>query len=360
MALGSQPSFTGIIGEWGETSYGGAAPLYPPMSMRNFLRGAAIYPIGGGFLDGSGYVPDNYGSTSGIASSGNLVMSSFKNTKAEWDGQACANEWYNYRGYYTRDWYYPSAYPGDVIFGTPGDSSTHNEPHNRYQSSYTQSYSYDAPGTAVTGYSKWHTAVDWVIGARNNITGTFGGQQSTSWDSKYGEMSLRLNQFRMMARNRSINSISYSRLGNNSGCWNGQFLLPGKWTVTTNNIQPVNNGTTAGVSGSNPNLTNYPYVVNVPNGAAYLFTAYSTGFDGNLFDTWHSTSTIGAAPRSVAWWYNSCVSIFWANNTGASQNISINGAWYPVTDKGGVWDGTFSAQGMFTTYHQDFILQRTY
>lgn len=352
MALGSQPSFTDIIGEWGETSYLGAANLLSPMSMRNFLRGADIYPIGGGFLDGSGYVPYNYGSTSGIASSGALTMSSFKNTKAEWDGQACANEWYSYRGYYTRNWYYPSAYPGDA--------DTHNDPHNRYQNSYTQGYSYDVIATTATAYSKWHTTVDWVIGAQNNITGTFGGQWSTSWDSTYGEMSLRLNQYRSMARNRSLHSIRYSRLSNNSGCWNGQFLLPGKWTVTTNNIRPVNNGTTAGISGGNPNLTNYPYVVNVPNGAAYLFMAYSTSFDGNLFDTWHSTSTIGYAPRSVAWWYNSCVSIFWANNTGSSQNISINGAWYPETDKNGAWTGNFNAQGMFTTYHQDFILQRTY
>jgi len=358
MALGSTVSFTGIIGEWGELSYSGqTVPYsYAPVSMRQFLRGASVYPYGpggGAPIDLTGYVPDNYGSTGGIASSGDLVMSTFKNTKVEWDGQACVNEWFNYRGYYYRNWYYPTQFPGDSLVA--------NQPHNRYQSSYTQAYSYDYPTTANTGYSKWHTTIDWVTGAQASITGApYSGNSNVSWSSTYGEMSLRLGQDRVMARNRSLGSISYNRLGNNSGAWNGQFLMPGKWGVTTNNIHPVNPGTTAGVSGSDPNLTNYPYVVSVPAGAIYIFMAYATSFDSNLFDNFHSWSTNGTGQKDTAWWYNSCVTLFYVNNNNYANNVSINGAWYPETDKYGSWTGNFAASGMFTTYHQDFILTRTY
>lgn len=358
MPLGSGSiTFSQIVSEWGLTGLKGPATYSEssPMSMRQYLRGASIYFPDMFETDYTGYVPNNYGSTGGVPSSGNLNMSSLKNTTAEWDGQACLNEFYNYRGFYSRNW---------SSTGYAGDNFVSNNHYNRYNSSWTwyTPFGNDSPG-GNTGYSKWQTQVTAVLGAQSHITGYSTGNSGTAqntpeslvWYSEYGEMPVGLVQVRTMARSIGSGSITYSRLGNNSGSWPHQWHLPGKWTVYDHRLNPVTN------TGASATPATNGYNVVVPAGCAYLMTTYYFSGDVNLTGGQTVTASNGdVVQQTSSWWYNGSASVFYVNKNATSVTLNYPNGLVATYDKSNNFAGNSAGFWFGTNYHQELFLSRTY
>ena len=376
MALGSGSiTFSQIVQEWSERFSAGkiTASAGSPVSMRQFLRG---YPVDWagipGYPDPSGFVPEYYDTTSGIANSGNLVMSTFKSTNAESSAQVCLGAFADDRYYYHRTITDTDFAPVADINGDVLQKITNH--YNRYSSSALIQNQYTNPLT-LQGHSKWTSVVDWIIGAQNNLT-TWTGQYGTAGvdayytqnQSSYAEMTSVISHYRIIgARSNGATytvSTGWSRLNNNSGSWHGQYLLPGKWYVLQVRNQPVTN------SSNNSLGPQTNYVVTVPAGQAYLVLTYNyTSADGHLDgNNWPYSSDGGKVYCTSYRWYNACLSAFYVNRTGSSQTVTFPNALVPVYDnaKGGsgAWlyntGSTFFGHTDNGTYHRDFLLARTF
>lgn len=358
MALSSGAiTFSQIAAEWSETSWADSIPYSAgsPMSMRQFLRGASISVSGAGGtgIDPSGFVPNNYQTTGGVPSSGNFSLRTLAGTQAESDAQTCLTGFYSYRGYYSRNTGSTGSYPGDSV--------RINNHYNRYQSSVSILYNYPDSSGSIPGYSKWTTVLDWCIGAQNYLTSWTGMNGSnnnfdmyyTQNQSSYGEMSCVVSHYRDIARHGGGPSLQYTRLGNNSGSWTGNHLLPGKWYVVQVRNQPVTNSSAGGPQTS--------YVVTVPAGQAYLLTSYSTGGNTDVTGGQTPYSSDGAAViQTVNWWYNASVAVFYVNITGSDQTLTFPNGLMPNYDKGNNFLQNTGGFWFGTNYHRDLFLTRTY
>jgi len=360
MALGTGSiKFSQIVNEWSETWYRGkdTPSTGNPMSMRRFLKG---YPIaiassgfGGTIYDSSGYVPNYYTTTEGIPTSGNMTMSSFKGTNAENDAYACLQGFYS-----NNDAHYRNITEQGYW---PGVNTVANVPYNRYQGSASANYYYTDNDT-LPSHSKWTTIIDWIQGAQASPTdwtgmgGISGVDPYYTWyNSSYGEMPVMVTHYRRMPRDMGGLVTEWTRLGNNSGSWSGQYLLPGKWDTYQIRIQPVTN------TSNNASGPQTDYVVTVPAGMAYMLLTYSTGADGNVTGgNVPYTSNSNQILRTAHWWYNACASVFFVNQTTSAQTITFpNGLQPQYNDKGQTqWAYNSGANWFGTNYHWDFLFQR--
>jgi hypothetical protein len=376
MALGSGSiTFSQIVNEWSERFSAGKITASPgsPVSMRQFLRG---YPVDWagipGYPDPNGFVPNYYDTTSGIAASGNLVMSTFKSTNAEQSAQVCLGAFADDRYYYHRTITDTDFAPVADIYGEVRQQITNH--YNRRSGSASTVNQYTNPGT-LQGHSKWTTIVDWVIGAQNNLT-SWTGQYGTAGvdayytqnQSSYAEMSCVLSHYRYIPRDAAGGTISlttsWTRLNNNSGSWHGQYLLPGKWYVRQVRNQPVTN------SSNNAGGAQTNYVVTVPAGEAYLVLTYNYTTNDAYLDAnaWPYSSDGGKVYCTSYRWYNACLSAFYVNRTGSSQTVTFPSGLYPVSDDAkngsGAWlyniGATWFGDTSSGTYHRDFLLARTF
>jgi hypothetical protein len=303
------------------------------------------------YYRGGSYVPDNYNTTGGVSAAGAISLRQLTGTLAEADGATCLAGWWPQRSYYNR----AGAYGGS---SSAPDNNVANVQYGRYTGSVTSNYGFSGSTANSTGYSKTATSITWAIGAQNSISSVTEspGSWSAAYSYAYREQSVQIRWGNQIHRNVTSGSVTYSRLGNNSGTWDGQYIIPGKWQVDAWAQQPV---TDAGYPGS----TTLNYALEA--GKILLLTAYRASYDSNLFDNYHTITTGIGVTRSSNWWYNAGVhQMFW-NGTGSSQNIAWSNAWTaPGVDGKGNAVGA-AANGMFqlsnsANGHQVFILSRIY
>ena len=295
------------------------------------------------------FCPTNYDTITTLPASGNLSASSFRNTNAEASAQTILNGWYPSQ---TNN-YFRMAQAGSGSSAPPDFFNVVNNPISRYNGSWTTNYSFSGNSTNSRAYSKKSTVLQWVIGAQSAITGgsaqdgNYNLHQSYNWR----EQNFRVGWNDNLHRTTTSGYVSYSRLGNNSGAWDGMYVLPGLWTVNTWIQQPVLTTTYAG---------SFDFSVVIPAGQILFFTAYSSGYDGNMAGVHTVNLPLGVgATRSCGFWYNCAAHQVYYNGTGSSQTITWQNAWASELKTGaattnGMFAGNNGANG-----HQYFLLNRT-
>jgi hypothetical protein len=335
MAIGGGTiTLRNIITEWSE-GIGGT------QNLSSFYRNTS---------NENAFCPNNYNTITTLPTSGNLSASSFRNTEAEANGVTIMGGWYQAQSsFFTR-----TGFRGGNT--APPIDDMNGGTYNRFNSTWQTVYAFDQGGSATfhRAYSKKSTLLQWVIGAQSQITmgsvmdGTYTQHQAVN----FREMNFRIGWNDNLHRTTTSSYINYNRLGNNSGAWDGQYVLPGLWSSGVWITQPV--------QGTGGGATSYTYTI--PAGEIMFFTAYSSGIDGNIAAT-HYPPTVGSGIgyyRSCHWWYNSCVQQMYFNTSSSPQNVTWPNAWTAGDGKtaagpNGMFAGNDSANG-----HQIFTLTRVY
>ena len=303
----------------------------------------------------SSYCPGNYETITTLPASGNLRGSDFFNTNAESSAQTMIN------GYWP--WQVQKYWRATTVSGGQARITSEpyaiNNPVSRYNGSWTTIYQFEGSDIDTTdrAWSKYATSLQFAIGAQSNITTWAMNEGSwvfTGYNNKWREQTLQVRGSRTLHRAITGGNVTYTRLGNNSGAWDAQLILPSLWVVENWVPQPV---TAASYSGS----ANFTY--SLPAGKILVFTNYTTGYDSNFNSLHPVTPPAGVGTiRYSAWWYNSCAIQIYFNGTSTAQNITWANAWQTTPDpKSGAGVGTpqyFFAANDGTNGHQVYILGR--
>jgi hypothetical protein len=217
-----------------QAEFGGSNPI----SLSEYYAGAGLvnpgtvgYPIGAG--------------PSPIPSSGDIRISDFYGASAEPSAVALANYFWDNRANLVR-----YGDEGGLQY-YPGDFFTQNRPNGRYNSSYTNTWTYANSGLPIT--SSFFTMISVSVGNIGNYPSISAyANASGPLLQQYGpfqyvgdsiEASVVGNGFGLQAITQTYqgqiktvtsNSITSSRNPSNTGMWNHSYLIPGKWRFQVN------------------------------------------------------------------------------------------------------------------------------
>jgi len=327
-----------IITEWSE-GIGGT------QSLSSFRRNTS---------NENAFCPTNYNTIQSLPTSGNLSASSFRNTEAEAGPETILNGWYPTQV----NNYFRMAQAGAGSSAPPDFFNVVNLPISRFNSSWTTNYTFSGNSSNSTAYSKKSTILQWLIGSQAAYTSSSASDGGYALHQAYNwrEQNFRVGWSDNLHRTTTTGYANYSRLANNGGAWDGQYVLPGLWTVNTWVQRFV---TAASYSG----LADVSVVL--PAGQILFFTAHLTSYDGDSAGQHPVTVPVGvSATRSSGFWYNNGVHQVYYNGTTTSKVITWQNAWNTTADpKSGTVAGAPLA--MFAgdnagSSHQYFLLSRSY
>lgn len=305
------------------------------------------------------FCPTNYDTITTLPTAGNLSASSFRNTNAEASAQTIINGWFPSQ---TNN-FFRMAQVGNGS-GAPGSGSpltfysVVNDPISRFEGSRTTNYTFSGNSTNSRAYSKRSTILQWLIGSQATVNttgpaaaGTNGAvlHQAYNWR----EQTLRVSHCNFLHRVVTNGVVSYSRLANRGGAWDGMYVLPGRWVANAWVQQPVTAASFTPGSGD--------FSVTIPAGQILFFTCHNTFYDQDMSSFHPLTVPAGVSvTRSTGFWYNVGVHQVFYNGTGSAQTVTWGGAWSLINDKS---NSVGQPIGMFgwndgANGHQYFLLNR--
>ena len=213
-----------------QAEFGGSNPI----SLSEYYAGAGL--VNPGTI---GYPPPS-GSPVAIPSAGSPIsIGNFYGASAEPNAVALANYFWDNRANLVR-----YGDEGGLQY-YPGDFFTQNRPNGRYNSSYTNTWTYANSGLPIT--SSFFTMISISVGNIGNYPTMSASASPGSLLQQYGpfqyvgdgdQPTLVGNGFGLQAITQTYqgqiktvtsNSITSSRNPSNTGMWNYSYLIPGKW-----------------------------------------------------------------------------------------------------------------------------------
>ena len=204
------------------------------------------YLAGGAYVN-SGVIGYPNGVPTPIPSSVPIRISNFYGASAEPSSTAVASYFSTYRSALVRY--------GDTagLNYYPGDNWTRNNPNARFVSGFTNSWSLSNGSLPIT--SAFHTVVSVVTGAIGNYGGITSvstnnsspilsdvqfnyignGAQPSQVVDGFG-VSCRLQTFQGQVSSVTGHSISSTHRGSNNGAWSHMYLIPGKWGISSSQV----------------------------------------------------------------------------------------------------------------------------